>query len=954
MVLISLILFAAYSQALPIQLIAQSGSKGILSNLISNRAGRLRASISYDPVFPTEGQSVQFKDASTGSPTSWLWDFGDGATSTEQNPSHVYIKAGFNKITLIVNTSTGSKKASRTISIMPAPATASFVYSPASPIAGQIVQFADTTSGEPTSWRWEFGDGATSTTKNPSHTYAAPASYIVTVIASNSSGSKKGSRTVVVLPASSLVASFAYIPASPVAGQAVQFTDTSMGSPTSWQWNFGDGTSSTAQSPSHSYATAGSKTVTLTVTNASGSNSAGRTVTVAVALAASFTYSPTSPVAGQEVQFTDTSMGSPTSWQWNFNDGASSTVQHPSHTFTSPGSYNVTLTVSNSSGSTSSSRIINISPGSRLLADFDVSPSSPTLGQPVQFTDTSTGSPTSWEWEFGDGQTSVMQNPSHTYTAAGSYGVTLTVRAGASSDSAIRTISVAADVPGYHVDTANPSASDSNPGTENLPWKTLTKANQTLVAGDTVYLKAGTYTTYIAPARTGTVSGRITYRAYGSDIVTIQNASYGILLDGKSYITVQGINFYNLDRFMYLQNSADHNIIAYCNFDQMRNGSDWSGSRIRGQSSHNWIHHCRFSKYGACTGTPPNGDDSGVVLEIGNEESMTGSSQTPDFSNYNLIENCVMYHGGHHVLGVMGQYNVIRNNYLHNEGWSKGRGNRTLYMNGYAVDTGWNLIESNRFGYSAPPCDGTIVSGVQITSSNNIFRINSFYFNNLAGLEFSASSNYYQDTLYNHVYNNTFFRNSQTSEPDPGNAAVYFAIWDGPLMIKYNVFKNNLYYGHPKAYGDYRVSLGDQTFANEYNGDTLGDPRFINASGAMGDPMDAAYPDFRLNANSPCIDRGSSLTMITSASGSGTTFTVADAKYFMDGWGIAGVDGDEIQIVGTTQKAQITKVDYTTNRITVSISLTWTQNQGIALAYAGSAPDAGAHEYGSQPAPVRK
>jgi PKD repeat protein len=1034
MVLISLILFAAYSQALPIQLIAQSGSKGILSNLISNRAGRLRASISYGPVFPTEGQSVQFKDASTGSPTSWLWDFGDGATSTEQNPSHVYIKAGFNKITLIVNTSTGSKKASRTISIMPAPATASFVYSPASPIAGQIVQFADTTSGEPTSWRWEFGDGATSTTKNPSHTYAAPTSYIVTVIASNSSGSKKGSRTVVVLPASSLVASFAYIPASPVAGQAVQFTDTSAGIPTSWQWNFGDGTSTTAQSPSHSYATAGSKTVTLTVTNASGSNSASRTVTVAVALAASFTYSPTSPVvgqaeqftdtsmgnptawqwsfgdgtsstaqspshsyatagsktvtltvtnssgsntatrtvtvgtalsasftysptspvAGQEVQFTDTSMGSPTSWQWNFNDGASSTVQHPSHTFTSPGSYNVTLTVSNSSGSTSSSLIINISPGSTLLADFDVSPSSPTLGQPVQFTDTSTGSPTSWEWEFGDGQTSVMQNPSHTYTAAGSYGVTLTVRAGASSDSATRTISVAADVPGYHVDTANPSASDSNPGTENLPWKTLTKANQTLVAGDTVYLKAGTYTTYIAPARTGTVSGRITYRAYGSDIVTIQNASYGILLDGKSYITVQGINFYNLDRFMYLQNGADHNIIAYCNFDQMRNGSDWSGSRIRGQSSHNWIHHCRFSKYGACTGTPPNGDDSGVVLEIGNEESMTGSSQTPDFSNYNLIENCVMYHGGHHVLGVMGQYNVIRNNYLHNEGWSKGRGNRTLYMNGYAVDTGWNLIESNRFGYSAPPCDGTIVSGVQITSSNNIFRINSFYFNNLAGLEFSASSNYYQDTLYNHVYNNTFFRNSQTSEPDPGNAAVYFAIWDGPLMIKYNVFKNNLYYGHPKAYGDYRVSLGDQTFANEFNGDVSGDPKFVNASAALGDPMDASYPNLQLNAGSPCIDKGGALTTITSSSGSGMSFKVTDAAYFMDGWGIAGVEGDEIQIVGTTQKARITKVEYSTNTITVNTSITWTQNQGIALAYVGSGSDVGAHEYGALPAPVKK
>lgn len=582
-----------------------------------------------------------------------------------------------------------------------------------------------------------------------------------------------------------------------------------------------------------------------------------------------------------------------------------------------------------------------------LFASFDLNPDSPIAGQSVQFTDTSTGSPSSWQWAFGDGNSSTVQNPVHTYASAGAYAVTLSVSAGTSSDSASQTVSVLPEAFGtvYYVATGHSSASDSNPGTESLPWKTISKANQTLVAGDTVYLKEGTYTSYIAPARSGTASERITYKAYGSDRVTIQNASYGVLLDGKSYVTVEGMNFYNLDRFMYLQNSANHNIIAFCNFDQMRNGSDWAGSRIRGQSSHNWIHHCRFSKYGACVGTPPNGDDSGVVLEIGNEESMTGTPPTPDFSNYNLIENCVMYHGGHHVLGLMGRYNVVRNNYLHNEGWSKARGNRTLYLNGSAEDTGWNLIEGNRFGYTEAPCDATIASGVQITSSNNIIRQNMFYFNNLAGLEFSAGSNYYQGMFYNHVYNNTFFRNSQTSEPDPGNAAVYLAIWDGSLTIKYNVFKNNLYFGHPKAYGVYRVSLTDQTFANEYVGDTSGDPRFINASSAMGDPMDGNYPDLQVSADSPCVDRGAALTTITSSSGSGTTFTVTDAKYFMDGWGISGVGGDEIQIFGTTQKARITKVNYSTNTITIDSPFTWTQGQGIALAYVGFAPDVGAFEH---------
>jgi len=581
-----------------------------------------------------------------------------------------------------------------------------------------------------------------------------------------------------------------------------------------------------------------------------------------------------------------------------------------------------------------------------LVASFSVIPAHPLVGQPAQFTDTSAGNPDSWSWEFGDGESSVIRNPIHTYVTAGEYGATLTVRSGLASDEVTRVISVSDDAAGYFVDAGNASASDSNPGTQTLPWKTIAKANQVLNAGDTVYIKAGTYSSYIAPARSGTPSGRITYRAFGQDIVKIQNAAYGILLDHKSYITIQGFQFSDLDRFMYLQNGANHNTIAYCTFDKMRNGSDWAGSRIRGQSSYNWVHHCRFSKYGGCFGIPPRGNDDGVVLEIGNEESMTGSSQTPDHSSYNLIEDCEMFHGGHHVLGVMGQFNVIRNNYLHNEGWSQGRGNRTLYMNGYAIDTGWNLIEGNRIGYAAPPCDGTICSGTQITASHNIFRFNSIYFNDLAGLQFSESSSYYQDTTYNHVYNNTFFRNSLTDEPDPGNSAVYLAIWDGAFIIKNNIFKNNLYSGHPRAYGVYRVSLADQVFANEYVSETSGDPRFKNASASLGDPMDATYPDFHLSPGSPCIDKGGALTVIVSGSGSGTDVIVADAQYFMDGWGIAGVQGDEIQIVGTTQKARITHIDYLTNTITVSSSLTWTQGQGIALAYTGMAPDVGAFEYG--------
>jgi hypothetical protein len=119
----------------------------------------------------------------------------------------------------------------------------------------------------------------------------------------------------------------------------------------------------------------------------------------------------------------------------------------------------------------------------------------------------------------------------------------------------------------------------------------------------------------------------------------------------------------------------------------------------------------------------------------------------------------------------------------------------------------------------------------------------------------------------------------------------------------------------------------------------------VNGDVTYNDPMNATYPDLSLQGTSPCIDSGTYLTTITSANGSGKMFQVVDSRYFIDGWGIPNVDGDEIQISGTSQKAKIIQIDYNTHAITVDKNLTWTKNQGISLAYEGSAPDAGAIEF---------
>jgi len=223
-------------------------------------------------------------------------------------------------------------------------------------------------------------------------------------------------------------AAFTVAPTTPLNGQAATFTDTSTGTPTSWAWTFGDGGTSTLQNPTHTYAMTGTYTVVLKATNAGGSNPASKDVTVASASSApvaSFTFAPTSPTAGQTVNFTDTSTNTPTSWSWTFGDGATSTVQNPTHAFTTAGTYTVTLSSTNATGSNQTSQSVTVAAAGPTSGSSSFIFS--TLGQQVSFTDTSAQGPMTWSWTFGDGSTSTAPNPTHTYAAAGTYTVSLTV-----------------------------------------------------------------------------------------------------------------------------------------------------------------------------------------------------------------------------------------------------------------------------------------------------------------------------------------------------------------------------------------------------------------------------------------------------------------------------------------------------------------------------------------------
>lgn len=144
-------------------------------------------------------------------------------------------------------------------------------------------------------------------------------------------------------------------------------------------------------------------------------------------IVANFTSNVTSGIAPLTVSFTDVSTGAPNSWQWNFGDGATSNEQDPVHTYLSPGNYTARLTVSNSNGSDSKSATITVSEeaGSALPVVNCSNVTSGNAPLTVQFTDPLQNS-TECNWDFGDGATSTLQNPIHTYELPGNYVVNLT------------------------------------------------------------------------------------------------------------------------------------------------------------------------------------------------------------------------------------------------------------------------------------------------------------------------------------------------------------------------------------------------------------------------------------------------------------------------------------------------------------------------------------------------
>jgi hypothetical protein len=636
----------------------------------------------------------------------------------------------------------------------------------------------------------------------------------------------------------------------------------------------------------------------------------------------------------------------------------------------------------------------------------------------------------------------------------------------------------------YYLD--GESGLDTNSGEIDYPWKTLDKANETLVAGDTVYIRGGTYyitENGIAPVNNGTdEDNMITFSGYNSEEVIIYGvnditgrASRGINLYNKSFIKITKLIFSNLATYLYITNGSHHNEISYCTFNNMRdvwnvdviktgthtgatgsstilvdsnldggsnkyayrgifnitdgshsymsNSSDdttvthtsyplvggennywtngdeykitytisWAGSYIyEGNSpqaavSHNWIHHNTFHNYGAYSET----HDEGVVLELG-----VGSSTADTDCNYNTIEYNHMYAGGHHVLGVnAGKYNVIRGNYVHNEGWySNGKCSDTTNGKcGYRVISatvpsstfgGHSLWENNRVGYGAAyggphlMTIGGSGSGTTLATPANIYRYNDHFGNALFGLRLGASISTAGND--NRVYNNTFYYNGYGADDDDlayDDLRMGISLYnDSCAGISGSVIINNLLYDHwsetnnrttstyyPAIWYVSAENLTCNTIENNFY-DSI--PPYTDSVNPLfqdpdiSTPSSTSKPDFSLQNSSPAIDQGTYLTQANNAGASSTILIVDDASFFQDGtWGSdlarSAFYPDWIAIGTISNVVQISSINYSTNTITLASAMTWSDNAQVWL-YKKSdgsqvlyddAPDFGAHEY---------
>lgn len=449
-------------------------------------------------------QTINFQNQSIGTGLlTYQWTFGDGGTSSVQNPSYSYNSAGSYTVQLIVTNSNGCRDtATHTAGVIIGSVLANFA-APAIICTGNAFTFTNTSTPAPVSSSWTFGDATSSTASSPVKIYNTAGNYTVKLVSDFGGCIDTKIKMITVLPKPAAAFS-----GTPLTGcsipKTVNFTNTSTGA-IAYEWDFGDNTTSTQQSPQHTYTTENNYTVTLIVTNANGcTDTIVKTDYVKIKLPhVAINNLPQQGCAPLSWTFTSsvTTADPVVSYEWFFGDGTTSSQSSPNHTF-SAGIYDIMLVVTTASGCTDTARVpAGIKSSVKPHANFGADPRDVCAFIPINFTDSSTGTITSWHWDFGDGSTSIIQNPTHAYEDTGLFSIQLIVGNNGCYDTLKLTDYVHIKPPIAAFDIGFDCAqrfvrnfTDHSIGADEYTWSYGDGGTSTIPSPSHTYAAAGTYT----------------------------------------------------------------------------------------------------------------------------------------------------------------------------------------------------------------------------------------------------------------------------------------------------------------------------------------------------------------------------------------------------------------------------------------------------------------------------
>lgn len=436
--------------------------------------------------FACRGEIVVFNSTGTivADPATYDWDFGDGSTGTGSVATHAYTSDNLYTVTLKVTDLNGCDSSIQHQIRIQHP-TASFTDSVLLIGCGVTnMQYTDNSTGlSLTGWQWSFGDGASASTQNPTHAYTVPGTYSVILVTTNIAGCTDTVTNIVTVPGPS--GTFSFTPSTGCPPLTAAFTAVSS-TAISYTWDFGDGTVITTPTPviQHTYISdiVSTPALLLGSTLPDGSfcqvpaPTAGPITVVTVIPSVVINYNTSSGCIPLTVNFTDGSIvpgtipgDTITSWNWNFGDGTSSTLQNPSHFFPTAGSYPVTLAITTFGGcagdNSDTALIVTAHPDP--IAAFSVNATSFDLPfETTICTNQSVGAST-YIWNFGEGNTSTLVDPQHLYTVLGTFQIQLVaITQFGCPDTAYNTITTIADV--VFPNAFTPNADVASGGTYSL------------------------------------------------------------------------------------------------------------------------------------------------------------------------------------------------------------------------------------------------------------------------------------------------------------------------------------------------------------------------------------------------------------------------------------------------------------------------------------------------------